>query len=98
MSNMPPLRTVHGRGAFMSRPRHTWRGYRPPRSARRRWEIEEAARKVMEARKVVDLPGQPDGYASCQEPACLASKSMGVVLTRWQHHVMHQLNKEENVA
>lgn len=98
MSNMPPLRTVHGRGAFMSRPRHTWRGYRPPRSARRQWEDTQRFLKFRDAQKVVDLPGQPDPWETCEEPTCQAARSMNITPTPWQHDLMHQLVKEENVA
>jgi hypothetical protein len=38
MSNTRRLTTIHGGGAFPSRPKYAWRGYRPPRSSRRQWE------------------------------------------------------------
>ena len=98
MSNMPPLRTVHGNGAFMSRPKHTWRGYRLPRSSRRQWEDTMAYRRYMQARKVVELPEQPDDWETCDEPVCQAARSMNFTATAWQHHLMHQMNKEEQVA
>jgi hypothetical protein len=93
---MPKLRTLHQGGAHPARPKHTWSGYRPPRSARRQWEDTMNFLRFRKAHQApaLKLP-EPE---PCQEPECLAAASHGLVFTPWQHALMHKLAKEENVA
>lgn len=94
MSNMPRLRTVHGNGAFMSRPKSKWKGGRFPRSQRAQWEQTMAFRRYQEASKFVTVPELPED-PGCGDPVCTAAEGLGFQLTKWQHRLLHQMNQED---
>jgi hypothetical protein len=93
MSNMPALTRLNPGSGQASRPKYKWRGYRPPRSARKRWEHWMAFQRVRDQMlaQALEMP-EPEKH-----PVVEMIESSGVQLTPWQEDLVEKTYDNEGM-
>jgi hypothetical protein len=89
-----PLTVTRG-GSKAHRPVWVWKGFRPPRSARKRWELWMAGERLRKAqeKQLLKLPRQ------AEHPAVALIKAWAeqndIFVTPWQEHLIELFYESE---
>jgi hypothetical protein len=103
MSNARNIQQLNRGSGQLARPRWTWKGYRPPRSAKARMKIERAwakHRKELEKtmlRLKLPEPVQPEPESELGVILSWA-KANGFDITPWQVEVLKRYYDEQELA
>lgn len=98
MSNKRKLTRLNPGSGQRARPKQTWRGYRPPRSALKRWRDWMAQQHVQDqlSKNRLKLP-EPEPTSRPSDAVTEWAEANGIVITPWQADMLDKAITEGEI-